>query len=695
MGGGVCGSVFYLEDPLQPQKLKYSAHLRLHALERNGGLPLRQAPENAQKCSHARAVHKLNEAHIKDSLCDPVTPYRRHLFLERRDIRGIHARASDDNVKDISFSLCPNLFFHRVGIKVGGIQINMNLEISNVLYVRDPKIEDVSKVVRMLIGFLRDQNVSGQQFLDEFELAATEAINNAIEHGCAASEEKFLSAEVIIKPSEVELSIADPSAFSGWSGKASLPNDPLAESGRGRFLMEQMTTKLEHKLRDGHHVLVMRKVFETGTTWEYEPGKSEEILNGMAEELGASHEMINALIGLGELLAIADEMSLFMSLALARLCELTGAEAAYIRMQKGDALVLAGEVGTQDMALNEGIAPTEAGVESRVFNSGREVTVTSGKSLASGDPLCGRIESAFVMPIFLKNERRGVLVIAKQTFSAFFTAAQLKVMRVVAEYLGIIFAMNELQQRRESEQLALRELEIAAEIQLSLMPQHFDLVDHLDIFGACEPALKAGGDYFDIVFLPDGAVFVVIADVMGKGISAALLANMLRTNIRSLIHEAADPGRLIEIVNRTMASDLVKLDMFITVACAWISPDRSFIREINAGHPAGLICRGGKPHAALQSGGLPVGILRETEYETCECPFEAGDCLLLFTDGIPEAENEGKKFFEILGLQKAFDAAPVTSAKELVTRVLRKVGQFSGHSPPGDDRTMLAIIRKA
>ena len=570
----------------------------------------------------------------------------------------------------------------------------MNLEISNVLYVRDPKIEDVSKVIGMLIGFLRDQNVTGQKFLDEFELAATEALNNAIEHGCAAAEKKFLTAEVVIKPGEVELSITDPSSFRGWTGKARLPDDPLAESGRGRFLMEQMTTTVEHKLLDGHHVLMLRKAFEAGTAWEYEPGKSEEMINSMSEELGASHEMINALIGLGELLAIADEISLFMSLALARLCELTGADAAYIRIQNGESLVLAGQIGTEEMSLPEAVSPGDDCVEAHVFLSGKEVAVKGSQSLASGDPLRGRIESAFVIPIFLKNARRGAMVIAKQSFSAFFTPAQLKVMRIVAEYLGLIFAMNELQQRRESEQLALRELEIAAEIQLSLMPQHFDLAIDLDIFGACEPALQAGGDYFDIVALPDGAVFVVIADVMGKGISAALLANMLRTNIRSLIHEAADPGRLFEIVNRTMAADLTKLDMFITAACAWISPDRSLIREANAGHPAGLIHHSAKPHTFLQSQGLPIGILPKAEYETHGCQFEPGDCLLLFTDGIPEAENKTGKFFEVSGLQKAIAAMPITSAKKLVTRALRTVDQFSGHAAPSDDRTMLAIVRK-
>lgn len=570
----------------------------------------------------------------------------------------------------------------------------MKFEVSSILYVRDPQLEDVSEVVRRLIGFLRDQNVQGQHFLGEFELAATEAINNAIEHGCAASEQKFLNAEVTIKPGEVELAITDPSAFQGWTGEATLPEDPLDEGGRGRFLMEQMTSKLEHRLRDGRHVLVMRKAFPPGAAWEYEPGKSEEILCSMTEELGSSYEMINALIGLGELLASADEMSLFMRLALARLCELTGAETAYVRMQKGSGLVLTGQVGAQGLDLPDAIALPGSGIEAQVCAAGDEVTVTSSRSLGLGDPLCGRFEAAFIAPICFKNQRRGVLVIAQKSFSAFFTAAQLKVARVVAEYLGIIFAMNELQQRRESEQRALRELEIAAEIQLSLVPQHFDRATNLDIFGACEPALKAGGDYFDVIYLPGGAVFVVIADVMGKGISAALLANMLRTNIRALLGQAADPGRLIASVNRSLAPDLAKLDMFITAACAWISPDRSLIREVNAGHPAGLVYHDGMPHTALKSQGLPIGILSETEYETHECPFAPGDCLLLFTDGIPEADNEAGEFFDVEGLRKAVAAASVATAEELVKQTLRAVANFSNHAPPGDDRTVVAIIRK-
>jgi len=570
----------------------------------------------------------------------------------------------------------------------------MNLEISCVLHVTDPSIEDVSDVVAKLVGFLKDQGVQEQTFLDEFQLAAAEALNNAIEHGCADAEKQFIHTALRIKEHEVELQIGDPSSFGGWTGEATLPEDPLAEGGRGRFLIEQMTSSTEHRLDNGHHVLVLHKAFD-GSAWTYEPGSQEQILSSMTEELGSSYEMINALIGLGELLASADDMSAFMELALDRLRELTGAKAAYARLDRGNGLQLAGLSGVLQSAPLPLVSASQAGVESQVFTSGEEVTVTKRHSFAPGDPLEGRAETAFVAPVFFKHKRRGVLVLAQEAAHSFFSAAELKVTRVVAEYLGIITAMNDLQQRRESEQRALRELEIASEIQLSLMPHGFERVPRLDIAGSCLPAMKAGGDYFDIIPLPDGALFVAVADVMGKGISAALLANMLRTNLRAKLDLAPDPGLLAEAVNRTMVPDLSKLDMFITVACAWISPDRSIIREVNAGHPAGLVFREGRLHSSLKSQGMPIGVLPDTAYHTHETPFAVGDCLLLFTDGIPETCDPAGVFFDVEGIERCVQSAALTTSADLVTRILRRVDEFSENAPPGDDRTVVSIIRKS
>lgn len=569
----------------------------------------------------------------------------------------------------------------------------MKLDLSCSMQVGEPCLTDVAAITSLLLGFLRDHGVCDSQFLFEFDLAVTEGLNNAIEHGCLAADDPRVTLEIFLSSSAVTIFIGDPSSFQGWGKANSLPENSLAEGGRGRFLIEQFADDCSHEIRDGMHFLVLKKSFGN-LPWTYEPGSQERVLSAMTEEVGASYEMINALIGLGELLAGAGEVDTFLKLALDRVRELTGAEAAYVRMDRGSGLELEGSVGKLLGKVPDLLPSGLDCIEFKVFQTGEEITVTS--ALAGDDPLAGVIHAAFIAPILYKSARRGVLVLAQaQSGMPFFTAAQLQVARVVGEYLGIVSAINELQQRRESEQRAMRELEIAAEIQMSLMPQEFRFSERLDVFGMCRPALEAGGDYFDFIPLPGGALLLVCADVMGKGVSAALVANMLRTNIRALSHKADDPGALLTEVNANMATDLRRLEMFITVACAWISPDASDIREANAGHPNGILCHRGASTSVLKSQGLPIGVIQQVTYETHHFGFSVNDSLVLFTDGITEACDKAQKFYEMSGLMGEIISEPICSSESLVRRVLDAVDRFSSHAPPSDDRTLLAVIRKS
>ena len=107
--------------------------------------------------------------------------------------------------------------------------------------VEDPVLEDIPKSLEQLIGFLRDHGVADEVFLSQFELAAAEAINNAAEHGCTKSEEKFFRARIYLRPDHVELRVVDPSDFQGLPKDVSLPADPFEEGGRGYYIMTHMT----------------------------------------------------------------------------------------------------------------------------------------------------------------------------------------------------------------------------------------------------------------------------------------------------------------------------------------------------------------------------------------------------------------------------------------------------------------------
>ena len=135
----------------------------------------------------------------------------------------------------------------------------MRAEISCSGKVLAPEFSDVTATVKALLGFLRDQGVVDEKFLAQFELAAAEALNNAVEHGVRPDgQPHYFHTRLSLRRDEVELRVSDPSDFTGWPNRAKLPADPLAEGGRGHFLLEKLTDELWHETEKGEHVLAFR-----------------------------------------------------------------------------------------------------------------------------------------------------------------------------------------------------------------------------------------------------------------------------------------------------------------------------------------------------------------------------------------------------------------------------------------------------
>ena len=569
----------------------------------------------------------------------------------------------------------------------------MNCHLSCCFEVRNPVLKDASETVIGLKGFLRDHGVGDEVFLNDFEVAAAEAINNAVIHGCANSVEKFFRVSLSLRAEFVELRVVDPSDFEGWKRAPSLPDDPFDESGRGHYLMSQMTDELLHGKEAGCHVIILRKRF-SDSAWHYNPGESDRTITEMTDELVSSYEMISTMVGLGQWLATAPDMYAFMDGALERLCDVTGSETAYVRFEDQGGLKLLRQWGRSLKPPAALLDAASRGTESEVFRTGNEITLPMDFSLPDDDPLNGRLVSGFVAPVLFKDQRRGVLVMGRTKPSQFFDAGKLKIARMVAEYLGIIVTLGELQKRRGDEERALRDLEIAAQIQLSLMPQEFSSLRDLDLYGTCRPALQAGGDYFDVLVLPDQSILCVMADVMGKGLPAALLANMLRTNLHAIVASQVDaPGEIITKTNALMIRDLIKLEMFITMTCVWISPDRSQIRHASAGHLASLLQKSEGEILQIDGAGMPVGIFHDSVYASYSTPFLPGDRLLLYTDGIVEASAADGSMFELEGVKGCLARSRPLSSRGTIDKMLNEVALFSGKEAPSDDRTAVLISR--
>src|SRR4051794_9216012 len=183
-----------------------------------------------------------------------------------------------------------------------------------------------------------------------------------------------------------------------------------------------------------------------------------------------------------------------------------------------------------------------------------------------------------------------------------------------------------------------RELEIARDVQEHLFPQRLPPVPGLDYCGHCRPAREVGGDYYDFLELPDGRFGIAIGDVSGKGVGAALMMASLEASLRALASVVDDPAELMERVSG-LVYQASSANRYATLFYAQYDPASRRLSYVNAGHNPPLVlrsCAGEFQVFRLETGGPVIGLLRDS-YERGVFSHEAGDLLVLFTDGVSES----------------------------------------------------------
>ena len=259
-----------------------------------------------------------------------------------------------------------------------------------------------------------------------------------------------------------------------------------------------------------------------------------------------------------------------------------------------------------------------------------------------------------------------------------------------------------LKQAAEKKRLE-EELRIAHEIQMSLLPQGPLVMPGLSVTALCVPAREVGGDYYDFLPLDDQRVGVLIADVSGKGTSAALYMAELKGLMLSLSRIHQSPRDLLIAANRIISEHL-DARSFITMTYAVVDLGRRTMTYARAGHTPLMYVPGpGAPGAedrrarVLAPDGLVLGLkidhgeMFERLLEEQTIPLHAGDLYVFFTDGISEAMNASDDFFGEGRLGRLFESHPDLSAEELREQVVREVKAFVGGAPQHDDMTMILL----
>ncbi len=275
-----------------------------------------------------------------------------------------------------------------------------------------------------------------------------------------------------------------------------------------------------------------------------------------------------------------------------------------------------------------------------------------------------------------------------------FGSDDLELLASIASQAAIAVENAQLHELAVQESVFQRDLALAHKVQQGFLPAAPPQVAGYEFFDFYEPANQVGGDYFDYVWMPGGRLAVAVADVSGKGISAALLMAKLSADARYCLVSESTPAAAINRLNRAFCESRWE-DRFVTLVLAVLDPLRHEVTVVTAGHMAPLrrFADGRVEPATLQhNGGLPLGIEADVQYGQQPITLGPGDALLLYSDGVTDAMNAAGEFYGLTRLQAQLGPT-AESIMAMGGRVLDDVQRFIGSRPQSDDMCVTCFGR--
>jgi serine phosphatase RsbU (regulator of sigma subunit) len=276
-----------------------------------------------------------------------------------------------------------------------------------------------------------------------------------------------------------------------------------------------------------------------------------------------------------------------------------------------------------------------------------------------------------------------------------FTSDDLALLWAIANQASIALENARMYQEVQAREEMEIQVELAVQVQRSFLPEHLPQLPGYDFFAHYVPALEVGGDYYDFVALPNRRLAVTIGDVVGKGMSAALLMARLASDCRYCLLAEADPAAAIGRLNDMVYQYTIRTDRFVTLLAALLDPESQMVTLVNAGHLKPLLYRraSGSFHEVFANdvAGTPLGVQKGRRYGAGQFRLNPGDCILLFTDGVSEALNSQGERLQVHGLCAGLQKGGPFVPRTLGQRVVEVVEQFTAGRGPQDDMTVVAL----
>jgi phosphoserine phosphatase RsbU/P len=305
-----------------------------------------------------------------------------------------------------------------------------------------------------------------------------------------------------------------------------------------------------------------------------------------------------------------------------------------------------------------------------------------------------KVRSLIAVPLQTNDRVIGLIYVNTPHLIREFTREDLNLLTVMANIAAIRIEHARLNEIEEAERLMAKDMQQAAIIQRQLLPSVPPPAPGLDISGRTASCRTVGGDYYDYLRFPDGSVGVLVGDVAGKGMPAALLMSSLQARVHVVFEDASGLAQKMSRLNKAVASNCPD-NRFITFFMGVVDPPTGKVIYSNAGHNPPLVVRAQGGFETLKGGGIILGIMPAATYEEFTAQLDPGDILVLFSDGVTEAADPKDQDFGEERLADLVAGMRDRPAREIVERIHEAVMAFTEGAPPADDITVVVVRRTA
>lgn len=304
------------------------------------------------------------------------------------------------------------------------------------------------------------------------------------------------------------------------------------------------------------------------------------------------------------------------------------------------------------------------------------------------------IHSILSAPLMNRSKLIGILTLYNKKGREDFTQDDKRLLSIIASQSAQVVENARLHEKEEAFNEMRREVELAGKIQKQLLPKEQPDLRQYSLCGRNVTAHSVGGDYYDFIQLDDNRWGICLGDVSGKGLPASLLMSNLQAILRGQINYQPSPGMLLKNANRQLYQ-CTNMEKFVTLFLGILDVDSHTLKYSSGGHEYPFLIHSDNNYKRLKTGGLPVGIMENQEYEEEVVEFKPGDKLIVYSDGITDSRNNSDEEFGEVRLEQLIMETSDKSAQLLMDKIFDASLDHSKESELFDDMTMIVVSRNS